>query len=357
MKAERWESMYTTPNLDNLIDDLIERMYENETYITIKVHKENFPNKISCRLINPSKSDIEKISKTILDKIITKIVSLTNVNQWKNSTSVIEWYKTIPNKDQYRYVIFDIENFYPLISLEFFHEALTSAKTLTDISETYVSIMMQARKTFLFNDSKPWLKKFGNEGFDVTMRCFDGAEVRELVGSLILTKLCDVLQRENVGLYRDDGLAIVKQMPDPELERKRKKIIEIFKKYGLAITIKTNLFVVNFLDIQFNLLNGTFKPYRKPNNDPIYVHKDSNHPPQVLKELPKTIGKQISTISSSREIFESSKIEYENALKISGYKDRLVYENSSVNENDKNEKKKRRESAILFGIIHHTQLM
>ena len=205
MKAERWESMYTTPNLDNLIDDLIERMYENETYITIKVHKENFPNTISCRLINPSKSDIEKISKTILDKIITKIVSLTNVNQWKNSTSVIEWYKTIPNKDQYRYVIFDIENFYPLISLEFFHEALTSAKTLTDISETYVSIMMQARKTFLFNDSKPWLKKFGNEGFDVTMRCFDGAEVRELVGSLILTKLCDVLQRENVGLYRDDG--------------------------------------------------------------------------------------------------------------------------------------------------------
>ena len=73
--------MYTTPSLDDLIDDLIERMYENESYITIKDHKENFPNKISCRLINPSKSDIEKISKTILDKIISKIVSLTNVNQ------------------------------------------------------------------------------------------------------------------------------------------------------------------------------------------------------------------------------------------------------------------------------------
>ena len=87
------------------------------------------------------------------------------------------------------------------------------------------------------------------------------------------------------------------------------------------------------------------------------MHEDSNYPPQVLKELPKTISKRILTISSSREIFESSKIEYENALKISGYKDRLVYENSSVNENDKNEKKKRRESAILFGIIHHTQLM
>ena len=209
--------------------------------------------------------------------------------------------------------MFDIENFYPSISLELFNDALNCAKTLTDISETDVSIMMQARKILLFNDSKPWLKKFGNEYFAVPMGCFDGAEVCELVGSLILTKLCNVLQRENVGLYRDDGLAIVKQMPGPELERKRKKIIEIFKKYGLAITIKTNLFVVNFLDIQFNLLNGTFKPYRKPNNDPISVHKDSNHPPQVLKELPKTIGKQISTILSSKEIFESSKTKYENA--------------------------------------------
>ena len=60
---------------------------------------------------------------------------------------------------------------------------------------------MQARKTLLFNDSKSWLKKFGNEDFDVSMGCFDGADVCELVGSFILTKLCNVLQRKNVGLY------------------------------------------------------------------------------------------------------------------------------------------------------------
>ena len=42
------------------IEDRIERMDENESYITIKDHKEDFPNKISCRLINPSKSDIRK---------------------------------------------------------------------------------------------------------------------------------------------------------------------------------------------------------------------------------------------------------------------------------------------------------
>ena len=126
----------------------IQQLYKNESYITIKDHTEHFPNKI-CRLINPSKSDIGKISKTISEKIITKIVSLANVNQWKNSTLVIEWYKTIPNKDQYRF-IFDIENFYPSISIELFNEALNFVKTLTDISETDVSIMMQVHKTLLF---------------------------------------------------------------------------------------------------------------------------------------------------------------------------------------------------------------
>ena len=89
--------------------------------------------------------------------------------------------------------------------------------------------MMQVRKTLLFNDSKPWLKKFANKDFDVPMGCFDGAEVCELVVSLIITKLCDVLQRENVGLHQDDGLAIVKQMPGPELERKEKRLLKYLK--------------------------------------------------------------------------------------------------------------------------------
>ena len=49
------------------ISDRIEKMRETEAYITIKDHKESFPNKISRRLINPSKSSIGKISKVILD--------------------------------------------------------------------------------------------------------------------------------------------------------------------------------------------------------------------------------------------------------------------------------------------------
>ena len=47
---------------------------EREAYITMKDHKSEFPNKILCRLINPSKSSIGKISKVILDSINKKII-------------------------------------------------------------------------------------------------------------------------------------------------------------------------------------------------------------------------------------------------------------------------------------------
>ena len=64
--------------------DIIGKMQIGEYYITVKDHKEDFPHKISCRLINPSKSDIEKVSKIMLDKINSDILSSVQANQWKN---------------------------------------------------------------------------------------------------------------------------------------------------------------------------------------------------------------------------------------------------------------------------------
>ena len=71
--------------------------------------------------------------------------------------------------------------------------------------------------------------KTRNEEFDVSMGCFDGAEVCELVGVYILHLLRTVMRKDNVGLYRDDGLGILRNSSGPEIERKRKQIIQIFK--------------------------------------------------------------------------------------------------------------------------------
>ena len=41
--------------------------------------------------------------------------------------------------------------------------------------------------------------------------------------------------------------------------------------------------IVNYLDVTFNLNNSTYKLYDKPYNEMPYIHKDSNHPPSILK--------------------------------------------------------------------------
>ena len=81
-------------------DDRVQKLDENEAYVTIKDHKEGFPNEISYCFINPSKKDIGKISKQILDTVNNNILEKSKVNQWKNTSSVIEWYRNIKRKDQ-----------------------------------------------------------------------------------------------------------------------------------------------------------------------------------------------------------------------------------------------------------------
>ena len=88
------------------IDDCVQKLDENEAYVTIKDHKEGFPDKISCRLINPSKTDIGKISKQILDRVSNTILVKNKVNQWKNTYSVIEWYRNIKRKFIYLFIIY-----------------------------------------------------------------------------------------------------------------------------------------------------------------------------------------------------------------------------------------------------------
>ena len=53
---------------------------------------------------------------------------------------------------------------------------------------------------------------------------------------------------------------------------------------------KSNFHVVNFLDVTFDLSTGKYKPYRKPNDDPLYINKHSNHPPSILRQLPTSIN-------------------------------------------------------------------
>ena len=62
------------------VADRIDKLLEKEAYIAIKDHKDDFPTKISCRLINPCKPSIGKISKVILDRINTAVRNHAKIN-------------------------------------------------------------------------------------------------------------------------------------------------------------------------------------------------------------------------------------------------------------------------------------
>ena len=106
------------------------------------------------------------------------------------------------------------------------------------------------------------------------MGSFDGAEICELVGLHLLDKLSSLIGRKNVGLYRDDGLAAINSSSGPVLDKMRKNIIALFKNEGLSITIETNLFETDFLDVTFNLAMGKFFPFRKPNNQLLLYQRE-----------------------------------------------------------------------------------
>ena len=65
--------------------------------------------------------------------------------------------------------------------------------------------------------------------FDLTMGAYNGAEVCELVETFLLYKLSLKYNKNDIGLYRDDGLAIFKKISGPKSEKVKKHIQKLFK--------------------------------------------------------------------------------------------------------------------------------
>ena len=70
---------------------------------------------------------------------------------------------------------------------------------------------------------------------------------------------------------------------------------------------------VDFLDITLDLRTGSYKPYKKPNVCINYIHKESNHPPVIINNLPKGIELRFSNNSSDSKLFEEAAKSYHRA--------------------------------------------
>ena len=329
--------------------DLANRMEvyaKKEPFVTLKDHKPNFISKPTCRLIVPSKPEMGVVSQQILADINTRLREETKFNQWKNTNSVIEWFKNLPDKKQKTFIQFDIENFYPSITEDTLIKAFDWAKSLVDISDSDEKIVMHARRSLLFHNGEAWIKKDGSD-FDVTMGSYDGAEVCELVGLYLLSVLTERFGEEAIGLYRDDG-AIADKFTKRQADKARKDLIQIFKSCGFTITVEIYMPRMNYLDVTFDLPSEKYWPYRKPNNEPLYIHAKSNHPPAVLKHISKNIGDRLSHISCDEAEFNRAKPAYEDALKSSGFKGDLSYKPPAHSAPEQKKKRTRQRNITWF---------
>ena len=65
--------------------------------------------------------------------------------------------------------------------------------------------------------------------FDVAIGAYDGAEVCKLVSTFLLEKISEICNEGDIGLYRDDGLAVFRNKSGTQLEKIKKKLQRLFK--------------------------------------------------------------------------------------------------------------------------------
>ena len=117
------------------LEDRVNTTAKREAFITLKDHKPNFANNPTYRLINPAKSEIGKISKQILDRINKSIVNHFQLNEWKNTKAVLNWFNGLQHKEKHSFFAFDVVDFYPSISMNLLITALQFSSNYVNITE------------------------------------------------------------------------------------------------------------------------------------------------------------------------------------------------------------------------------
>ena len=69
------------------------------------------------------------------------------------------------------------------------------------------------------------------------MGSYNGTEICKLVGIYILSCLATIVKENNCGVYRDDGLVILRNINGQQIDRTHKNIIKIFKDARFSIDI------------------------------------------------------------------------------------------------------------------------
>ena len=127
-----------------------------------------------------------------------------------------------------------------------------------------------------------------------------------------------------------------------QVEAIKTEMCKVFKHNSLQNAIEANKKVLEFLDITLDLRRAIYKPYKKPNSSLTYIHKQSNHPHSIVKNLPKSIKKCLSINSKNAQIFNEACPPYTEALKKNGYNTNLQFDRTCTDKNNEKNKTRRR---------------
>ena len=177
--------------------------------------------------------------------------------------------------------------------------------------------------------------------FDVTVGTYNGVEVFELAGSFLLYVLSLKYNKTNIGLYRDDGLAVFRNICGLHCEKIKKEFQNLLRQHGLKLIIKCNVKIVDFLDVTLlNLTDTAYKPCHKPNDEICYIYKESNHSFSITKQLPISVETRLSNISSNEKVFNESVSIHQEALDKSGYNRKLKFQKRSIYNTQRRQQKR-----------------
>ena len=188
------------------------------------------------RLITPAKIELGRLSKFILQAVNKELRHKLNLNQRKNTDDAFDWFKSMKDKQHWKFVSFDINDFYPSIKESLFKQYLDFEEKYIKVTSEDKAIIKHAKKSLLFNKQQIWIKKESGL-FDVTMGAYDGAEVWELVRIFLLYQLSRIYNSNDIGIYRDDGLAIFRNTSGLKAEKMKKHFRSIFCKNNWSISI------------------------------------------------------------------------------------------------------------------------
>ena len=278
---------------------------------------------MQTRLINPSKIELSRISKCIIQNIVNSVKKASHCNLWGNSYETIEWFRRIKNKSKATFIQFDIIDFYPSITKNILTDSFNYSRKYIDITNEQYEIILDCRKTVIKTNESIWVKS-GLDNFDVSIGGYDFSQIADLVGLYILNMLTRIISPQQLGLYHEDGLLYIPNSNGPLSSSIQKRIIRAFKFCGFKIEISSDIKIVNFLDVTLDLSNNSNKPFIKTNQKLSYININSNHPKNIIKQVQKAVNLRICKLSENENFKECSK-RYMDALKNNGFKEDFRY--------------------------------